>query len=57
MELVVGWVDYGRLVPKPSMGIIFWVEIPFFMYCLNCYCMRQHEKPMNTTTMLDISVV
>ena len=44
MELVVGWVDYGRLVPKPSMGIIFWVAIPFFMFCLNCYCMRQHEK-------------
>ena len=28
-----------------------------FLYCLNCYCMRQHDKPMNTTTMLDISVV
>mmetsp|Transcript_17414 Transcript_17414/g.19514 ORF Transcript_17414/g.19514 Transcript_17414/m.19514 type:complete len:99 (-) Transcript_17414:395-691(-) len=43
-ELVVGWVDYGSLVPEPSMGIIFWVEIPFFMFCLNHCCMRQHEK-------------
>ena len=30
MELIVGWVDYGRLVPEPSMGIIiFGLKIPF----------------------------
>ena len=45
------------LVPEPSMGFLYmWVENPFFMFRLNCYCMRQHE-PMNTTTILDICVV
>ena len=28
--MVVGWVDYGRLVPEPSMGvIIIGLKIPF----------------------------
>ena len=29
MELVVGWVDYSRLVPEPYMGILFGLKIPF----------------------------
>mmetsp|Transcript_16350 Transcript_16350/g.18866 ORF Transcript_16350/g.18866 Transcript_16350/m.18866 type:complete len:99 (+) Transcript_16350:77-373(+) len=43
-ELVVGWVDYGRLVPEPSMGIIFWVEIPFFYVLVGLLLYEAHEK-------------
>ena len=32
--VVVGWVDYGRLVPEPSMGvIIIGLKIPFLCLC------------------------
>jgi len=45
MELVFGWVDYGRPVPEPSMGIIiFGLQIPFYVCFRNCYCMRRHGK-------------
>ena len=44
MELVVGWVDYGRLVPEPSMGILYGLKIPFLCRFRNCYCLRRHGK-------------
>ena len=44
MELIVGWVDYGRLVPKPSMGIIIIGLKILFYVCVNCCCMRRHGK-------------
>ena len=31
-EVVVGWVDYGSLVPEPSMGIIF-LGLKFLFFC------------------------
>ena len=30
------------------------LKFPFFMFWLNCYCMRRHEKAYEYTTMLDM---
>ena len=42
-QLSDGWTT-AVLCQNHPWVLYFWVEIPFFMFCLNCCCMRQHEK-------------
>ena len=38
-----GWIT-ADLCQNHLWVFYFWVEIPFFMFRVNCYCMRQHDK-------------